>query len=90
MKVWPPVTQPLLNNLVFVGRTEESSIEGPDQTESKLRNHLVNIMKLSNEFAKTVKFEREHRSPSERKQGRNRSVIAKFTYFKDRETVRRQ
>ena len=83
-------SQSMRNNLVFVGITEESTIEGPDQTESKLRNHLANVMKLSDEFAKTVKFERVHRSPSERKQGRNRSIIAKFTYFKDRETVQRQ
>ena len=42
----------------------------------------MNLLKL--------KFERVHRSPNERKEGRNRSIIAKFTYFKDRETVRRQ
>ena len=41
------------NNLIFIGITEEGSTEDPDQAESKLRNHVANVMKLSNEFAKT-------------------------------------
>ena len=49
-------SQLMRNNLVFVGITEEIRVEGRIRLRVLLRNYLANVMKLSNEFAKIVKF----------------------------------
>ena len=49
-------SQLMRNNLVFAGITEEISVEGRIRLRVLLRNYLANVMKLSNEFAKIVKF----------------------------------
>lgn len=82
-------SQSMRNNLVFTGVTEADN-ESYEQTETKLRQHLVDAMKLTKETVNSIRFERVHRSPSEPQPDRIRSIIAKFTYFKDRETVRKQ
>lgn len=50
----------------------------------------MDTLHLAEEFAQSVRFERVHRSPSEPIRGKNRSIIAKFAFFKDRESVRKQ
>lgn len=83
-------SQSMRNNLVFTGVPEVGGNESYEQTEAKLRQHLVEAMKLAQETVNSIKFERVHRSPSEPQPGRIRSIVAKFTYFKVRETVRKQ
>lgn len=83
-------SQSMRNNLIFTGVTETGSNETYEQTEAKLRQHLVDAMKIQKEVADNIRFERVHRSPSEPQAGKTRSIVAKFTYFKDRELVRKQ
>ena len=83
-------SQTMRNNLIFTGISEIGENESPHQTEEKLRCHLVDVMKLCEEFAQSFKLERVHMSPSEPIRGKIRSIVAKFTFFKDRETVRKQ
>lgn len=83
-------SQSMRNNLIFTGVPEIGTNEGFEQTEAKLRQHLVDALKLTKEEADNMRFERVHRSPSEPISGRTRSIVAKFTYFKDREHVRKQ
>lgn len=85
-------SQSMRNNLVFTNIPEDntSGNEPADVTESKLRQHLQEKLKLAKETAESIRFERIHRSPGHPVQGRIRNVIAKFTFFKDRELVRRE
>lgn len=85
-------SQTMRNNLIFVGVPEDNTggRETPDRTESILRLHLQNAMKIAKETAESIKFERIHRSPSAPQAGKVRSIVAKFTFFRDREYVRRQ
>ena len=64
--------------------------EGYEQTEANLSQHLVDAMKIQKEVADNIQFESVHRSPREPLPRKTRSIVAKFTYFKDRELVRKQ
>ena len=79
------------NNLVFTG-VPETENESPETTEKILRKHLSDALKIAQETADTIRFERvhRHRSLAEHSRGKVRSIIAKFTVFKDIEMVRRQ
>lgn len=86
--------QTMRNNLVFSG-IEEDADEKPEQTEAILRTFLTKEMKLAQDLVDSLKFERVHRMgersfnhPGVRVQ-RFRNIVAKFTYFKDREMIRR-
>ncbi|KAH3729695.1 hypothetical protein DPMN_055673 [Dreissena polymorpha] len=47
-------------------------------------------MKIAKEVVDSIQLERVHRSPGYPTAGKTRSIAAKFAFFKDRETVRRQ
>ncbi|XP_052286605.1 uncharacterized protein LOC127882142 [Dreissena polymorpha] len=85
-------SQSMRNNLVFTNIPEDNSTgsEPPEVTERKLRNHLEEKLKIAKETADAMRFERVHRSPSHPVHGKVRNIIAKFTFFKDRELVRKQ
>ncbi|XP_052222380.1 uncharacterized protein LOC127838566 [Dreissena polymorpha] len=85
-------SQSMRNNLVFTNIPEDNSTgsEPPEVTERKLRNDLEEKLKIAKETADAMRFERVHRSPSHPVHGKVRNIIAKFTFFKDRELVRKQ
>ncbi|KAH3772639.1 hypothetical protein DPMN_173980 [Dreissena polymorpha] len=79
------------NNLVFTNIKEDNSSgnETAEITETKLRTHLQETLKIAKDIAETIRFERVHRSPGQPVSGKIRNIVAKFKYFKDR-MVRRQ
>lgn len=85
-------SQSMRNNLIFTGVSETltNGNEPAETTERKLRQHLINALHVAKETAQSMRFERVHRSPGQPVPGKTRSIIAKFTYFKDREVVRKQ
>ena len=84
-------SQSMRNNLLFCG-IDESSNETPSESESKVRTFLVDKRKLSQSYVDTLKIERAHRIGTSNKsiQHYSRKIVVKFTYFKDRETVRKE
>ena len=78
------------DNLVFTNIEEvmKTSFTGKlfEDTETVLSDFLCSKLNLN-----SIKFERVHRMPSNRDPQRNtpRPIVAKFTYFKEREEVRR-
>jgi len=80
-------SQSMRNNLVFSNVFEQQH-ERPVQTENILRGFLVSEMKLAQDLVDSLKFERVHRMGEPNKHGK-RNIVAKFTFYKDRETVRR-
>ncbi|XP_052217926.1 uncharacterized protein LOC127835529 [Dreissena polymorpha] len=84
-------SQSMRNNLIFTGVTEDNSTgnEPPEVTERKLRQHLQDAFKIAHEVVDTIRFERVHRSPGSPISGKVRNIVAKFTFFKERETVRK-
>ena len=85
-------SQSMRNNLVFSGLEEDNSSgsETPAITERKLRDHLHQKMKIAKETVETLCFDRVHRMPSQPVAGKVRNIVARFTYYKDREMVRQQ
>lgn len=85
-------SQSMRNNLIFTNIPEESGtdIEAAEVTERKLRQHLQSTLKIAKETADRIRFERVHRTPGHRIPGKTRSIVAKFSFFQDRELVRRQ
>lgn len=85
-------SQSMRNNLIFTNVPEDNSSgsESPEVTERKLRHHLHEHLKLAKETADSLRFERVHRSPGHPVSGKVRTIVAKFTFFQDRELVRRQ
>ncbi|XP_052225006.1 uncharacterized protein LOC127840635 [Dreissena polymorpha] len=85
-------SQSMRNNLVFTSVPEANGNgnETPETTEAKLRQHLVSAFKLTEEVATSIKFERVHRSPGMPLHGKVRNIVAKFTFFKDRDMVRKR
>ncbi|XP_052812861.1 uncharacterized protein LOC128240302 [Mya arenaria] len=85
-------SQSMRNNLIFTNIPEDNSTgnESAEVTEDKLRQHLQDTLKLAKETVESIRFERVHRSPGQPVPGRIRNIVAKFTFFKDREVVRRQ
>ncbi|XP_052268519.1 uncharacterized protein LOC127869901 [Dreissena polymorpha] len=82
-------SQSMRINLIYTGVPEVES-ELPDTTESILRKHVTDALKIAHETVASIKFERVHRSPEEQTRGKARSIIAKFAFFKDNESVRRE
>jgi predicted nucleic acid-binding Zn-ribbon protein len=85
-------SQSMRNNLVFTNVAEDNSSgnETYEATEKKLRQHLQDALKISKETAESIRFERVHRTPGQPIVGKVRNIVAKFTYFQDRERVRRE
>lgn len=85
-------SQSMRNNLIFTGVPEENTNgnETPETTERKLRQHLHDAFRITRDMADSIRFERVHRSPGAPVDGKVRNIVAKFTYFKDREMVRKQ
>ena len=84
--------QSMRNNLIFTGIEEDatSGNEAPDVTERKLRGHLIAKLKIAKDTVAVMRFERVHGTPSQPVSGKVSNIVAKFTYFKDREAVRQQ
>ncbi|XP_052784275.1 uncharacterized protein LOC128220063 [Mya arenaria] len=84
-------SQSMRNNLVFTEVPEDntSGSEAAEATERKLRQHLQDAFKIAREMAESIWFERVHRSPGAPVTGKIRNIVAKFTFFKDREMVRK-
>jgi hypothetical protein len=73
------------NNLIFT-QIEESNSETNEQTEKKLRDFLVDKMKLQDDRVAEIQFDRVHRMG---KPGNGpRQIIAKFSVSKDKELVK--
>lgn len=80
-------SQSMRSNLLFAG-IEEAPNEVPEQTEQTLRNFMETHLKMAKQEVDEIGFDRVHRI-GQRVSGKSRSIVAKFTVFKDRETVRR-
>ncbi|XP_052820392.1 uncharacterized protein LOC128246240 [Mya arenaria] len=85
-------SQSMRNNLVFTNITEDNSNgnEAVDVTERKLRKHLQDALKIAKETVESIRFERVHRTPGQPIAGKVRNIVAKFTFFQERELVRRE
>ena len=82
-------SQSMRNNLIF-GNIPEKDNERSDETESILRGFMVDKLKIAEDLVRSIHFERVHRTGRKSERMRHRHIVAKFSYFKDRETVRRQ
>jgi hypothetical protein len=85
-------SQSMRNNIIF-GGIEESQNERPHDTEFKIRNFMVEKLKLAQDLVNSIVIERAHRTgvqEADPNRRRNRVIICKFASFKDRETVRKQ
>ncbi|WAR03198.1 hypothetical protein MAR_009756, partial [Mya arenaria] len=80
-------SQSMRNNLVF-SNIAEGHNEKPFQTEDILRGFMRQEMDISSETVQNFKFERVHRTGQPNRGGK-RNIVAKFSFFKDRECVRR-
>ena len=85
-------SQSMRNNLIFSGITEDGR-ENPEATEAKVRNFMVDKLKIAQNVVDGFQLERVHSIGSSFSgagaASRPRSTVAKFLQFKDRETVRR-
>ena len=68
------------DNLKFYGLSEEMN-ESWEQSETKIRNYISSELGMDDT---NIKIERAHRLPS---RSRPRPIIAKFSYFKDKDLV---
>ena len=80
-------SQSMRNNLLFSGIAEAQN-EVPGQTERMLREFLVDKLAMAQDLVDGIVFERVHRV-GQNVLGRSRAIVAKFSLFKDRETVRK-
>jgi len=82
--------QSMRNNLIFSGINESSS-EKPDDTERLLRSFIVENLKIPQDDVKCINLERVHRIGVRQSgnQPHPRPIVAKFSLFKDRESVRK-
>ena len=81
-------SQSMRNNLVFSG-IEEDKNETPELTERKLRDFLVDKLHMAQEAVKQLHFDRVHRFGSRSNTMIYRRIVAKFTFYKQREVVRK-
>ena len=85
-------SQQMRNNLLF-GGVPEIPNEKPIDTERILRKHMCDNLKLAKELVDDIKIERAHRigtRNSDPTKFYNRKIVCMFSYFKDREHVRKQ
>ena len=72
------------NNLIFNGVDEKQGRETWEQCEETVRQLICNNLKVQE--GPSIKFERVHRN-GEKKADKKRSIIAKFSNFKERDLV---
>lgn len=77
--------QSMMNNLLFSNIPEAQ----PGVIEVKIREFLVEQMKIAKEAVDRIVLERVHRI-GHKQQGIGRKIVAKFLEFKDKEYVRKQ
>ncbi|XP_052814234.1 uncharacterized protein LOC128241346 [Mya arenaria] len=83
-------SQSMRNNLVF-GNIPEVRAEYWAESETKLRDFIVNKLKIAQNIVDDIQFERVHRMGDFYPDSRYpRKLVVKFFSFKDREIVRRQ
>ena len=83
-------SQSMRNNLIF-SRLPEVENENTEQSETIIRGFLVEKLKMPEDVVREIKFERVHRiGTKQRGSTEARNIVAKFSSFKDRETVKRQ
>ena len=83
-------SQSMRNNLIF-SRLPETENENTEQSENIVRGFFVEKLKMSEDVVRDIKFERVHRiGTKQRGSTVTRNIVAKFSAFKDRETVKRQ
>ena len=78
------------NNIKFFG-INDGEQESPEDTEKVLRKFLHKEMKMSSDDLNEIEFERVHRiptRPSEEKKQHPRPIIAKASFFKDKELIK--
>jgi hypothetical protein len=81
-------SQSMRSNLVFTNIPEDPT-ENPDTTENKLRDFMVDKMKIAQDLVNQMSFERVHRM-GPKVDGKIRTIVAKFTLYKEKEFVRKQ
>ena len=72
-------------------RKKDDEHESPKNTEESLRNFLHKEMKISSEDLEGIQFERVHRlpkRPNKDKKQAPRPIIAKMTFFQDKEFIK--
>lgn len=74
------------DNLLFCNIPEEQS---PENTEKVVREFMCSNLKMTKEKVDEIKIERVHRT-GPRRFNKPRNIVAKFSYFKDRESVRKE
>ena len=79
------------NNLIFCG-IEETPNETPTESENKIRSFIADRLELAQNDVDSLRIERAHRiGAKDGNQGStSRKIVVKFTYFKDREIVRKE
>ena len=82
--------QSMRNNLIF-SRIKEPKLETAEESETVLRTFLIEKLKLAKDCVDRLQFERVHRMGSYPglNAAKPRGIVAKFTFYRDRETVRR-
>ena len=80
-------SQSMRNNLVFCNIAEDLN-ERPEGTETKLRQFMLDKLKMAADVVEKLQVERVHRMGAPNSKYKNRNIVRKFTFFKDREEVR--
>jgi len=82
--------QSMRNNLIFSGIKEPKS-ETAEESKTVLRTFLVEKLKLAQDCVYGLQFEHIHRMGSYPgpNAAKPRGIVAEFTFYRDRETVRR-
>ena len=80
-------SQNMRNNLIFA-KVPETDNEDPAKTEAIVRDFMVEKLQIAKSVVDDIKFERVHRMGA-KTNAYSRNIVAKFTLYKDRETVKR-
>ena len=80
-------SQNMRNNLIFA-KISETDNEDPAKTEDIVRDFMVEKLQIAKSVVDDIKFERVHRMGA-KTNAYSRNIVAKFTLYNDRETVKR-
>lgn len=81
-------SQSMRNNLIFSNIPEDAN-EKPEVTESKLRAFLVEKLRMAQDAVEQIQFDRVHRFGNRTNSMIYRRIVAKFSFYKQREDVRK-
>lgn len=81
-------SQSMRNNLIFSNIPEDVN-EKPEVTESKLRAFLVEKLRMAQDAVEQIQFDRVHRFGNRTNSMIYRRIVAKFSFYKQREDVRK-